>query len=392
MVRVALFAAATALLSIAAAVPAVRPSDVSSTEASQMFSDTDDYPITNQGNVITHDPNILEYNDNLYMFKGGVHITIMKAQNISGPWTEHGTVLDADSVIDKVNRTRPWAPTAIHHNGKFYCFYSVSYTGTRDSSIGIATTDDIEGGAWTDHGALINTVKGKLSHVFPYTESNAIDPSFITDQKTGQPYLVYGSYWHGIWQVPLTDDLLSVADPEKPDAENLAYLPEPKVKPQEGSFMSYHEPYYYTWFSHGRCCDYTHNPPKIGQEYEIQMGRSKDVRGPFVDKSGKKLTEGGGTVVYGSNHGVVYAPGGPGVLPANGSRPDILYYHYLNTSIGLAFKQAHLGWSYLDYEDGWPVAKESLEDVKDSASSPRVTYSSNLLIITFISAFLWISH
>lgn len=62
--------------------------------------------------------------------------------------------------------------------------------------------------------------------------------------------------------------------------------------------------------------------------YSIRVGRSKDVRGPFVDKSGQKLLDGGGTTVYGSNHGLVYAPGGIGVLPENKHHQDIMYYHY----------------------------------------------------------------
>lgn len=62
--------------------------------------------------------------------------------------------------------------------------------------------------------------------------------------------------------------------------------------------------------------------------YSIRVGRSKDVTGPFVDKSGKKLSDGGGTTVYGSNHGLVYAPGGIGVLPENKHHQDIMYYHY----------------------------------------------------------------
>lgn len=62
--------------------------------------------------------------------------------------------------------------------------------------------------------------------------------------------------------------------------------------------------------------------------YSIRLGRSKDVRGPFVDKDGKALLDGGGTIMYGSNHGQVYAPGGVGVLVGDGKTPDILYYHY----------------------------------------------------------------
>ena len=48
-----------------------------------------------------------------------------------------------------------------------------------------------------------------------------------------------------------------------------------------------------------------------------------------MDKDGRHLMDGGGTIVYGSNHGVVYAPGGLGILQGdNTSTPDIIYYHY----------------------------------------------------------------
>lgn len=61
--------------------------------------------------------------------------------------------------------------------------------------------------------------------------------------------------------------------------------------------------------------------------YSIRVGRSRSPRGPFVDKHRKHTTNGGGHVVYGSNHNKrVYAPGGLGVL-SEGSQ-DILYYHF----------------------------------------------------------------
>lgn len=86
--------------------------------------------------------------------------------------------------------------------------------------------------------------------------------------------------------------------------------------------------------------------------YSIRVGRSVNTKGPFVDMDGHRLTNGGGTTVYGSNHGVVYAPGGLGVLAGNSSRRDILYFHYcmslrvalvdadesVNTTIGWADK------------------------------------------------------
>lgn len=223
-------------------------------EKSALFSNTDKYPLPNQGNVITHDPNIIEYNDTFYLFMGGVHIPISKASSLDGPWTRVGTVLDGPSIIEKQNRTRPWAPTVVQHNGSFYCYYTISTPGSRNSSVGVATTDSLDSGKWTDHGALINTGSGKLSHIYPYNESNAIDASFIVDNATGRPYLNYGSFWHGIFQVPLAGDLLSVEDAEHPRAVNLVYEPAEKFKPIEGSWMSFREPYYYLWASHGKCC------------------------------------------------------------------------------------------------------------------------------------------
>lgn len=59
--------------------------------------------------------------------------------------------------------------------------------------------------------------------------------------------------------------------------------------------------------------------------YSIRVGRSQNPRGPFIDKSGKDLVDGGGSLVYGSN-GDTYAPGGQGVIRVDGT--DVLYYHY----------------------------------------------------------------
>lgn len=254
----------SSLLPWTLAVPGVKLSDGDS-----VVSKTTDYPSPNQGNIPMHDPSIVEYGGYFYIFRGGIHLPIFKSSNLDGPWTKIGTVFDGPSVIEKENRTRPWAPTTVQHNGMFYCFYTLSSAGVRNSAIGVATTDRIDtdgGGSWTDHGALINTEHGPLSQVYPYTVSNAIDASFITDQKTGQAYLLYGSYWQGIFQLPLSDDLLSIAKKKHPNAAHLVSLPDEKPKAIEGSFMSYHEPYYYLWYSRGKCCGFAHGFPKKGKE------------------------------------------------------------------------------------------------------------------------------
>ncbi|KAJ5780577.1 hypothetical protein N7457_005737 [Penicillium paradoxum] len=323
------------------------------THVSQVYQTTDTYPLSNPGHLPAHDPNILLHDSTYYLFKGGINIPIFKSANISGPWEKLGTVLSTDSIVPKGNRTRPWAPTTIAINGTFYCYYTLSAAGSRDSAIGVAMTTALNG-TWTDHGVVINTGTGAGSAVWPYTITNAIDASVIVERNSSQAYLNYGSFWHGIWQVPLAEDMLSVQKADDPDAVQLTFMPGARTKPQEGSWMSFRDGFYYVWFSHGKCCNFENGFPGRGKEYSIRVGRAANARGPFVDREGRSLLQGGGTVVYGSNHGVVYAPGGLGVLEGDASS-DVLYYHYLNTSIGFEHKQAQLGWNYLEYEDGWPV-------------------------------------
>ncbi|KAJ5711735.1 hypothetical protein N7488_005891 [Penicillium malachiteum] len=363
------------------------PASQSISQLSQVYDTTDRIPLPNQGNIVAHDPNILFWEDYYYLFKGGVHIPINRAKNLSGPWESVGTVLDGPSIIDTQNRTRPWAPTTIYSNGTFYCYYTLSEHGSRTSAIGVATTTSLgTSSTWVDHGALIHTGKGNGSEIYPFNITNAIDASFITDNVTGQSYLNWGSFWHDIWQVPLSDDLLSIKNPEAPDAVQLTFIPDQKKKPEEGSWMSFHEGYYYAWFSHGKCCKFKTFPAR-GEEYEIRVGRSENVRGPFVDKDGTKLLDGGGTIVYASNHGVVYAPGGLGVLPGRGNGSDVLYYHYLNTSIGFADEDAHLGWNYLNYEDGWPVV---VDGVGATSAGSILAIPSWLALITAMCLWLYI--
>ena len=49
------------------------------------------------------------------------------------------------------------------------------------------------------------------------------------------------------------------------------------------------------------------------------------MKGPFVDKAGIDLVDGGGETIYGTN-GDVFAPGGQGIL--TDAFGDVLFYHY----------------------------------------------------------------
>lgn len=190
----------------------------------------------------------------------------------------------------------------------YYCFYSVSQFGSQISSIGLATSPFLLPGTWTDHGAILST---SPTAAWPLNVTNAIDPNLFIDQKTKIPYLTYGSFWSDIFQYNLAENLSAVV--ETPPPRQLSFDP---VLPQaeEGAFLSYRDGYYFLWYSHGICCGYNVSAlPVPGTEYSIRVGRSRSPTGPFVDREGTDLRDGGGYVVYGS-HDYVYGPGGQGVL------------------------------------------------------------------------------
>lgn len=228
-----------------------------------------------------HDPSIIRIGDTYYSYGVDTHIPIHSAPTLNGPWTRLGNALDEDSVIPKGDRTAPWAPNAIQIGGKVYIYYGVSNAGCRDSAIGVAVSDHPGPGDWSDHGPIIQTGTGKGSGKYPFNGANAIDPSIVV--SGGTPFLNFGSYWSGIWQVPLSDDFVSLGQNYKSDSTHLAAEPDAMMPggdnpdpncrddsgshPIEGSFISYHFPYYYLWFSHGICCDL--NPdslPAAGDE------------------------------------------------------------------------------------------------------------------------------
>ncbi|KAK2811484.1 hypothetical protein FQN50_002107 [Emmonsiellopsis sp. PD_5] len=322
----------------------------------------EEFPLANPGNVVAHDPNILRDDDgSYYLFKGGMGITYYKAPKLSGPWDEMGSLLDGPSIIPKENRTRPWAPSVLKRDDTYYCFYTVSLPGSKDSAIGVATTKDIKKGVfWKDHGAIIQTKTGPGSSIFPFKGSNAIDGMVFIDHDD-KAYLNYGSFRSGLWQVRLKDDLTALPDIKKPDFVHLADRGKEIRNDIEGSFMSFHDGYYYLWFSQGECCNFKDDftPETDSKPYSIRVGRSKSARGPFVDRNGVDTTKAGGTVVYATNNDKkVFAPGGLGVLAGKNGERDVLYYHYLSKDRGTKFQDAELGYSYLEYVKGWPVAKK----------------------------------
>ncbi|KAB5578186.1 glycoside hydrolase, family 43 [Coniochaeta sp. 2T2.1] len=292
------------------------------------------------GDCWAHDPALIRRSsDGVYFrFNTGDEIGIWKATSLTGPWVYQGKVLPNGSSINLAGNTDCWAPDVNLIGNTYVLYYAVSTFGSQNSAIGYATSPTMEAGSWTDHGSTgISSSPGKAY--------NAIDPNLI--QAGSSYYMNFGSFWADIYQAPMN----AAATAPSSSSYQIAYNSSGSHA-VEGAFMYYRSGYYYLFFSSGTCCGYDTSKPSTGNEYRIHVCRSTNVNGPFVDKTGKSCTAGGGTVVL-ESHSYVYGPGGQGVV-ADSNYGTILYYHYANTKIGLADSNYQFGWNVVSWSSGWP--------------------------------------
>ncbi|KAL4812879.1 glycosyl hydrolase [Aspergillus spinulosporus] len=319
-----------------------------------LFSSTS-YPAPNtcSGDCWAHDPGLYQrVSDGKYFrFATGSGIYIHSADTLFGPWKAVGEALPNGTVINHPGRNRLWAPD-IHYDQAtktYHMYYTVSTLGSRNSMIGLASSPDLMPESWTDHGAVIRSTNED--------RYNAIDGNWI--EIDGVSFLNFGSYWDGLFQIPLSftqdggsKDERHATHDAKDALSHLAYNATGHHR-IEAPFIFQHGGWYYLLFSSGRASNYDTTLPAQGEEYKIMVCRSRSGREDFVDRSGKSCLESGGTILLAS-HGSIYGPGGQGVLKDK-QHGLVLYYHYADKDIGLSTHQYQFGWNVLRWEDGWPV-------------------------------------
>ncbi|KAL4962911.1 arabinan endo-1,5-alpha-L-arabinosidase [Aspergillus stella-maris] len=287
-----------------------------------------------------HDPSLIrrESDGTYFRFSTGNRISYASAPAIEGPWTNIGSVVPDGSSIDLPGNDDLWAPDVQLIDGVYYAYYSVSSFGSQNSAIGVASSDTMDLNTWTDHGSTgIRSDSSK-----PY---NAIDGNLFNDG--GNLLMNFGSFWGNIYQAPMSSPTAVGSS-----SYQIAYQPA-GTHAVEGPYLMQYGSYYYLFFSEGICCGYDSSMPATGEEYKIKACRSSSATGPFVDSSGTSCTEGGGDIVL-ESHDNVYGPGGQGVF-TDPSLGPVLYYHYVDTTVGYADGQKLFGWNVIDFSSGWPV-------------------------------------
>lgn len=270
------------------------------------MDEADIYAPTRQAPVVVdtpfvHDP-VMAYEDGVYyLYCTGHGITQMTSTDRQH-WTlsREGVLPNGKIPVwthDSVPgfETHIWAPDVVKYRGKWYMGYSCSTFGKNTSAIGLLSNkclSDKDG--WKDEGCIVAS-RGNRDNW------NAIDPNFIIDEK-GKPWMTWGSFWDGIQLIPL-DKTMHPKKGAKPQTiarrhaiGDASAEPNPTSKfagtnAIEAPFIMRHGGYYYLFVSWDYCCR------GIKSNYRVAVGRSKNVSGPYLDRDGKPMLEGGGTLL-----------------------------------------------------------------------------------------------
>jgi arabinan endo-1,5-alpha-L-arabinosidase len=286
-----------------------------------------------QGTTGSHDPStIVKRNGVYHIWTTGDQIYHATSTDLIN-WTPSTTVFAAGTWPSWVETYVPgfkgnfWAPECVLVNGTYYMYYSCSLGG-RQSAIGLTTSTDLT--TWTDKGMVVYS-----DATSPW---GAIDPAVFTD-ATGKMWMAFGSHLNGNYIIQL--------DPATGKRSNTTIKNIAGATPyceNEASYVMQHGGYYYLFYNKGICCAGTNST------YYVQMGRSANPDGPYLDKNGVDLLQGGGTNFLVSKNRYI-GPGQVGLYTENGY--NFLSYHYYD---GNANGTPTLGIGNLSWDatTGWP--------------------------------------
>ncbi|MCM1025769.1 MAG: arabinan endo-1,5-alpha-L-arabinosidase [Roseburia sp.] len=191
-------------------------------------------------------------------------------------WTSLGRVVeDPPACAREWTRSKAiWAPDIIKVDNEYRLYCSNSSFGVRQSCIFLAVSDRAEGPFQP---------KGIVLRSSDRLYVNAIDANIAEDVRTGKQYMAYGSFWGGCHIIEL--DRKTGYAKNGPDDMGfcLARRPDWADTAIEGPYIIYHPDmdYYYLFVSYA----------SLKSDYNIRVGRSRDITGPYLDHNGRDLRD-----------------------------------------------------------------------------------------------------
>jgi len=279
------------------------------------------------------DPTIIKSPDGhfyLYATEDIRNIPIYQSKDLLN-WTFTGTAFTAETRPNFEPKGGLWAPDINRINDKYVLYYSMSvWGGEWTCGIGVAVSDKPEG-PFAD--------KGKLFRSDEIDVQNSIDPFYI--EENGKKYLFWGSF-RGIYAIELSDDGLSLKpNTEKEQIAGTAF---------EGTYIYKRGEYYYLFASIGSCCE------GINSTYQLVVGRSASLLGPYTDKDGIDMQENGYSIIIGSNSAFV-GNGHCSEIVQDDAGNDWVFYHGVDKQNphGRVLLLDQIKWD----KEGWPYVEEN---------------------------------
>ena len=192
-------------------------------------------------------------------------------------------------------------------------------------------------------------------------DCDAIDPCLMLDPTTGRLWCTYGTYFGEIRLIELDPQTGKRVSGNKEQAVAIDC---------EASDLIFRDGWYYLLGTHGTCCD------GVNSTYNIVVGRSRSVTGPYLDNVGRDMLHGGGRMVIAAGDRVC----GPGHFGRTiiDEGVEVMSCHY-----EADFDQGGrsvLGIRPLLWKNGWPVAGKRFKGGTFALTSERRGYSLELAV------------
>ena len=237
-----------------------------------------------------------------------------------------------------------WAPEIRHINGKYVLYFSWAKWGDGDASYTAVATSD------SPLGDFVNSKELLTKEDFG---SNCIDQFYY--EEDNKKYMFVGSF-NGIYVTELTDDGLSVKRNENGT---------PTLKKQvcgkafEGTNIYKKNGYYYLFASINNCCDGERS------RYKVVVGRSQDLLGPYLDKSGKDMINNAWELVLEGDGQKFFGPGHNSIIVQDDAGTDWMIYHSYVKENGEVGGRLGMLDRVLWTEDGWPYIRNCVPSTSD---------------------------
>ena len=286
-----------------------------------------------------HDPSIILANGTYYVFSSDRLGGVYHSKDLRN-WKRQGDLFS--EIPDWLRQAIPAAdhigsPDISYYRGRYVLFYQSHESETCNAATGLATNTTLDPKdpdfQWNDHGLILRSRPffddfkifcGDDQAIF-----NAIDPHFFVDHE-GNPWLLVGSTIGGIRLVELDPFTLQPREnaPYHLVAQRWLLQDDPVI---EAPSIIYRNGFYYLMISFNHCCrgDQT--------RYQVRVGRSRDVRGPYLDKQGRRLALGGGSLILdgdppwiGTGHSEIFSEDDKDWLVHHAKNERQNYAPYLN--------------------------------------------------------------